>query len=479
MPVARLRLHHRIALPFALVALVSTSVAAYVALSVVQRALDARMRGLMLNTARVVSRSDLALNPAILRSVQQITGADVITYGSDGQVLATTLDPAARRDLVAAVLETTRRPRPDGGTAPGAAAIEPMDCGGPCYVAFTGVDGRPGTVVALVDETAELAAASRAVTRTILVAAALSLAVMVLGSQAVARRVTAPIERLVAFARRLSTPGATARAPAGDDEVGRLGLAFNEMLDRLEHSQQALVKSEKLGLAGLMAAQVAHDIRNPLSSIKMQTQIVRARLRRGSDEEAALAAVLHDIDQVESVIQDLLELARPGIMTLQPTDINDVVLGVLHQLGPQFTHRKIKVDLALAGALPAVALDGARFRRALVNVLVNASDALPSGGDIDVMTRMGDDNGSVEIEVADDGQGIDPAVLDRVFDPFVTTKPDGMGLGLVNVLSVVESHGGSMALHRRQPRGTRAIIRLPVSSAPPPDARNVSRNAHG
>ena len=472
---ARLRLHHRITLPFALVALVSTSVAAYVALSVATQAMDARMRALILDTARVVSRSDLALNPAILRNVQQISGADVLTYSSDGEVLATTLDLAARQDLVAAVQQAGRAHSVATAATP---IIVSIDCGTPCYVAFTNADGRPGTVVALIEETSELAAASRAVTRAIIATAALSLLVMVLGSQAVARRVTAPIERLVEFAKGLSV-GSRARAAVGDDEVGRLGLAFNEMLDRLEQSQQALVRSEKLGLAGLMAAQVAHDIRNPLSSIKMQTQIVRGRLPKGSDEEAALGAVLHDIAQVESVIQDLLELARPGLMRLEPTDLNAVVRDVLQQLGPQLTHRKILVELHLADGLPRIPLDVVRFKRALVNVFVNASDALPTGGDVEVTTRTGADNETIEIEVADDGPGIDPALLDKVFDPFVSTKRDGIGLGLVNVQSVVQSHGGSITLGPRQPHGTRAVIRLPVTGAPGSRPQIASGSIHG
>jgi signal transduction histidine kinase len=477
MTVARLRLHHRIVLPFALVALVTTSAAAYVALSVATRTMDARVRTLLLNAASVVGRSDLALNPAILRSVQEITGAEVLTYTADGTVLATTLDINQRRDVIAAVQSADRRRSASGATR--TASISLIDCGRPCYVAFQDVDGRPGTVVALVEETAELTSASAAVTRTILYAAAVSLVVMVLVSQAVARRVTAPIERLVEFARGLSTAGSSARATAGEDEVGRLAAAFNDMLERLEESQRALVKSEKLGLAGLMAAQVAHDIRNPLSSIKMQTQIVRSRLRRGTDDEASLASVLHDIDQVESVIRDLLELARPGTMTLQPADVNEVVRDVLRQLGAQFSHRKITVATDLA-ALPLMSLDAGRFQRALVNVLVNASDAMPTGGTLTVSTRTVDGGQAVEIEVDDDGVGIDPAILDRVCDPFVSTKRDGIGLGLANVESVVKSHGGSISLLPRQPKGTRAIIRLPVSTPPAvADAQSGSRNSDG
>lgn len=477
MRLARLRLHHRIVLPFALVALLTTSAAAYVALSVATRTMDARVQSQMLDAVAVVSRSDLALNPAILRSVHEITGSDVLTYRVTGEVLATTLDTVSQRELIGAVQSAQRTQAADRPGRGG--AIAHIDCGGPCYVAYRNVEGRPGTVVALVGETSQLTAASRAVTRTIVYAAALSLVVMVLVSQAVARRVTAPIERLVDFAKGLSTPGSAARAPESNDSVGRLAAAFNEMLTRLELSQQALVKSEKLGLAGLMAAQVAHDIRNPLSSIKMQTQIVRARLRKGSGDEMALETVLNDIGQVESVIRDLIELARPGELRLQPTDLNQVVREVLKQLGAQFSHRKINMALSLADALPPIALDPGRFKRALVNVMVNASDAMPTGGTMGVTTRTIDDAEAVEIEVSDDGTGIDPRIIDRVFDPFVSTKRDGIGLGLVNVRSVVKSHGGEITLRHRQPRGTAAVIRLPINAPPRPDLQTAPRKSDG
>ena len=191
-------------------------------------------------------------------------------------------------------------------------------CGVPCLVVYRGVDGRPDLTVALVAETADVTSATRALSRTIVLAAALSVIVMILVSQFVIRRVTGPLQRLVLFARELAPNDARRIAATADDEVGAVAVALNAMLDRLDGAQVALVRSEKLGLAGLMAARVAHDIRNPLSSIKMQTQLLRAQLQGDADGETMTASVLHDIEQVESVIRDLLELARPGELRLEP-----------------------------------------------------------------------------------------------------------------------------------------------------------------
>jgi signal transduction histidine kinase len=453
-----LRLHHRIVIPFVLVALLTVSAAAIVVVRVVSRTFESRVGAQVVNTANVVSVGGFAVNASVLRSVKAISGADVVTFTRDGTILANTFEPA-RGDLVALVTRSPAALNAFGANT--ASLVREPGCETPCYVAYRLVSGRADTVVAVVAETSEVVAATSAVARGTLLTALASLVALVLVSQVVARRVTAPLERLVDFAHGAGerSPG---RAAEGTDEVGRLGRAFNEMLDRLDQSQQKLVRSEKLALAGLLAARVAHDIRNPLSSIKMQTQMLQARLR---DENARplITAVLHDVGQVESVIRDLIELARPGELHLQQVALNDLVSDVLAQLEARLAHRKIAVEAHLATGLPIVAIDVERFRQAVLNVIFNATDAMPNGGLLTVSTTAG--NGStIVLDVCDDGTGIDEALRDRVFDPFVSSKPGGVGLGLVNVKAVVELHGGSITLQPRQPRGTRASIVLPVSA---------------
>jgi signal transduction histidine kinase len=450
-------------LPIALVALVTTSAAALVGVLVVSGVFESRIETQILNTSNVIAGGGFALNPAILRSVKAITGADVVTFDAAGQVLASTLDPS-RAPLRVAIVRSDAAQRAFAASA--AAITREPACDPSCYVAYRRVDGRADTVVAVIAETSDVSAATAAITRPIVLAALTSLVTMVLVSQFVARRITRPLEKLVAFTRDVSAGAAPGRAPAGDDEIGRLGGAFNDMLDRLNQSQAALVRSEKLGLAGLLAARVAHDIRNPLASMKIQTQLLQSRVRGNADSSAMVAAVLRDIVQVESVIRDLIELARPGELKRQRTDLNDVVRDVIAQLEPQLTHRKIGVDLSLTDQEASVPLDAGRFRQALVNIVVNAADAMPNGGYLNLDTQLTDGGSRLVLDVCDDGVGIDPAMAERVFDPFVSSKPGGVGLGLVNAKSVVESHGGTIALMPRPIRGTRVRIILPVEPWP-------------
>jgi signal transduction histidine kinase len=453
-PRSRLRLQHRIVLSVVLVALVTSGGAAWFAVSVTTGALQSRLQAQLVGSADAVGRGGFALNPTILGSLRDIVGAQIVTLGPDGGVVASS-DAAPPDGLVAAARrEASGAPR---AGEPARAVL--TDCGFPCMVAVQQVDGRPGTAVVLVAEMSALNAASRSVARAILLSAVLSVVLLILASQVVVTRLTGPLDRLVRFVRELSPLDARRRAPVGDDEVGELSEAFNGMLDRLDQSRAALVRSEKLGLAGLFAARVAHDVRNPLSSIKMQTQLLRSLHQDDADDRSATTSILKDVEQVESVVRDLMELANPGAMRLEEGAINDVVDDAVRQLAAQLAYRKITLDVRLAEGLPAVPLDRSRLKQAFLNLMVNAAEAMHTGGQMTVTSGLEGD--AIWVRICDDGVGVDPALVERAFDPFVSTKPEGVGLGLVNVKSVVDGHGGRISLEPRDPRGTCAQVWLP------------------
>jgi signal transduction histidine kinase len=127
------------------------------------------------------------------------------------------------------------------------------------------------------------------------------------------------------------------------------------------------------------------------------------------------------------------------------------------------TYRKIITEVNLQEGLPLLSLDARRFKQALLNVIANASEAMPIGGTLTVDSSI--DGQALAVRICDDGVGIDPAIKDRAFDPFITTKPNGVGLGLVNVKSVVEGHGGRIILEPRYPRGACVTIWLPLHRA--------------
>jgi len=430
------------------IAVAATAAATTYAVREARRWVNDRRQDDAARTAHLLQRAEYATNPALLRVAADLTKVDVITFRNDGVLVASTFPSDVPTEVLQRVL-APERPRP-------------TSCGESCFIAYADVLGMPGMMVAVIAGRGAPDLLTESTINTIWLAGLVGVVLLVAASQVLARLVTAPVQRLVDFTHK-ATSDTTRRTEEGRDEIGRLGAAFNAMLDRLEEKRQALMRSEKLAVAGMMAARVAHDVRNPLSSIKMQTQLLQAQMPEGCDDATVLAAILRDVNQLDSVVGDLLETARPEAPTLLEVSLAELVRTSAEPFRVQLTHRRIQLVVSVDDQAPPLRIDPSRIRRVLVNVLANAAEATRAGGVIAVATRS--DRDEQTIEVADDGVGIDPGVADRVFDPFVSTKPDGVGLGLVNAKAIVESHGGRITLEPRVPHGTLVTIRLPQRSA--------------
>jgi signal transduction histidine kinase len=200
-----------------------------------------------------------------------------------------------------------------------------------------------------------------------------------------------------------------------------------------------------------------------LSSIKMQTQLLHAALAPGSEQREMTEAMLHDIRQVEFVVKGLLDLARPDALDRVPAQLNDVLTTVIRQMAPQCAHRHIALRSQLAPDLPMMSLDPDRLSQAILNVVANAVEASREGDTVEISSRFDADQRAAIVVVDDSGVGLSDRHEGRAFEAFVTTKPGGVGLGLVNARAILERHDGTITLERRTPSGTRATLTLPVS----------------
>jgi signal transduction histidine kinase len=258
-----------------------------------------------------------------------------------------------------------------------------------------------------------------------------------------ARAVARPLERLADQARSL--PAGEVRPVGGGAELDHLVDALNRML-------QEVRRGERLAVMGRMAAGVAHEIRNPLSSIKMTVQM----LRESIPDREACDRVLREIERLELITAELTGASQP--LRLERASLARVADEVLDLMGPRLAHLGVAVEKRYA-AVHDVAVDGARFKRCLMNLVLNGAQAMPSGGPL--VVELEARGGRVRLGVVDAGGGVPEALKDRVFDPFVTTKPDGVGLGLALTKRIVEDHGGAIGFDPL-PRGTRFWIELPA-----------------
>jgi signal transduction histidine kinase len=267
-------------------------------------------------------------------------------------------------------------------------------------------------------------------------------ALVVVLAWATAGTIARPLERLSAQAKAL--PAGEVTRVGGGAELDHLVDAMNRMLAEVR-------RAERLGVMGQMAAGVAHEIRNPLSSIKMTVQM----LREGVRDPEPYDLVLREIERLELIAAELTGASQP--LRKEPAKLDTVVDDVLELMRRRLEHLGVRVERSFdpAGEVP---VDVARFKRCVMNLVLNGAQAMPTGGTLRV--AVGPRNGKVRFSVTDAGPGVPPELGARVFDPFVTTKQDGVGLGLALTKRIVEDHGGAIG-YDAAPGGTTFWIELP------------------
>lgn len=286
------------------------------------------------------------------------------------------------------------------------------------------------------------------------------------------RLVVKPVAALVAGTRRVGEGDLGTTIPvSGNHELGELAGAFNTMSQRLAETQRQLAQADKLASVGRLAAGVAHEINNPLTGVLSYASLLRKRLDGDKDSCDDLDVIVRETVRCRGIIRGLLDFARPTPPARKPMDLNEVVRRAVSVVMTQLSLNQVDLSLDLAQELPVVQADANQIQQVAVNLLLNAGDAINGdGGTIRVTTRTGAD-GSVEMLVQDNGRGIPPEDLPRIFEPFYTTKGShGTGLGLAVSWGIVEAHGGALEVQSDPDHGTCFTLRIPSSGEPPEGA---------
>ena len=233
-------------------------------------------------------------------------------------------------------------------------------------------------------------------------------------------------------------------------------------LGEVKHLQDQVRRNERLTALGNLAAGVAHEIRNPLSSIKgFATYLAGKITGEGPDKEAA-KVMIQEVDRLNRVVSELLEFARPGEMRLKSGDINDVIERALRLAGSDASAKGVSTRFTRDGTLPAVPIDAERLTQALLNLFLNAIQATERGGSLEASASIDHGAGRLAVRIADTGKGMPPETLSGIFNPYFTTKPSGTGLGLAIVHRIVEGHGGEIKVESQPGKGTTFTLLLPL-----------------
>ncbi|MFC0228565.1 ATP-binding protein [Serratia aquatilis] len=235
---------------------------------------------------------------------------------------------------------------------------------------------------------------------------------------------------------------------------------FRDMRE-VRQLQDEVRRKEKLAAIGDLAAGVAHEIRNPLSSIKGFAKYFEGRSPQGSEEQELAKVMAKEVDRLNRVITELLALVRPADLRLQWVDVNEVIEHSLHLIRQDAERKNIALRYHCDSALPVVELDPDRFTQVLLNLYLNAIQAIDSDGWLEIVAELTKEQ-ELRITVTDSGKGIKPEDLTKIFNPYFTTKAAGTGLGLTMVQKVIEEHQGTIAVTSGPASGTRFEMVIPL-----------------
>ena len=352
------------------------------------------------------------------------------------------------------------------------------------------------TNISLAKADAQLAAGTRVMLAYTIFAV---LIVAVLSWMFVWRVVGDPIQALKAGTERLTEGDLGYQlAIRSNNEVGDLAHSFNAMSlqlrsaneeiiawaktleDRVEDKTRELKRAhdhmlhvEKMASIGKMAAVVAHEINNPLSGILTYAKLLRKWLDRGDTQGEKREEALQCLDLIAGesrrcgdLVKNLLTFSRTAPINLQASELNAIVDRSVRLVRHQLEMNGVQLQLDLAPDLPMAQCDPAQVEQVLLALVMNAIDAMPRGGNLWLSTRLADPADEVEVRVRDDGSGIPPDILPNIFEPFLTTKESGhgVGLGLAISHSIIERHGGRIEVQSQYGKGTEFLIHLPLAA---------------
>ncbi len=296
-----------------------------------------------------------------------------------------------------------------------------------------------------------------------------------LGATLLSARTLRPVRTLIEGVSRIGRGDYSAQLGVqGADEVAVLAREFDAMArslqareSQLKAQAEALARAEQLAAVGRISAQVAHEVRNPLSSIGLNVEMLGDALARasfGTEEEAReardlLAAVTREVDRLTEVTEQYLRMARPPKPTLVAEDVTAVLGGVLDFSREELDRAGVEVVRRFAPDTPQVLADEGQLRQVFLNLVRNSREAMPEGGRLTVSTR--EVEREVEITLQDTGRGMAEAVRERLFEPFFSTKEGGTGLGLSVSQQILHAHGGTLSCQSLPGQGATFVLRLP------------------
>ncbi len=287
-----------------------------------------------------------------------------------------------------------------------------------------------------------------------------------------ARQMLAPLGRMLTVTDRIAQGDFTPIPPARRfrDEFTNLALALNHMMEELQRRHDMLVKSHKLRAVGTLTAGIAHELNNPINNITLTAAMLEEDYETLDDEERLdmIRDLTTQAERATRIVRNLLDFARESEIESELLDVGKLIDETLQLTANEIKLKKAKVECRVNANLPPIHGDKQHLSQVFLNLILNALDAMPGGGILEIGVEKASEPGYIAVKVKDNGDGIPDHIVTSIFDPFFTTKHrgKGTGLGLSVSLGIVKKHGGDIRVESKPGRGSTFTVLLPITAVP-------------
>jgi len=277
--------------------------------------------------------------------------------------------------------------------------------------------------------------------------------------------ITRPITHMIDVIRRVKRGNLEEKmAVEGQDELAELAGVFNRMTDIIRRNKEmeaSLAQHGKMASLGILSSGVAHEINNPLGVILGYAGYLEGKMAEDDPNYKYIHEIKRESKRCKKIVQDLLSYARTPRPSLEPVDLNDLLAQIADFAANHTDMRGVTIRTQFAPNLPKVHLDGDQMRQVAINLILNAGGAMPDGGTLTIRSEAVDPQ-HVRMVFSDSGCGIPPENLEKIFEPFYTTKERGTGLGLAITRQIIEQHHGEISIASDPDKGTTVTVTLPI-----------------
>jgi len=425
--------------------------------------LDNRLEREAIRISKIVYESRFVLNQVYLKRLGEVIEGRIAIFDSSGKIIAASFDRAGMDDFLFYVNPFNVRTMHAQGNQE--QILVKINRKNRSFILVSRKlffsDSRQSVLIAILTSLDDLQTAkSETALRTIL-SGCLALLVAFIAAGLVLKKIGASVRDILNVTDKIASGDFNCKANGSDiRELNTLASSINQMSDKLMTYEKQLVDSTRLMSASKIAAAMAHEIKNPLSSIKMLAQMIQKRFKHDDEGVEMIEAFIKEINRIDNLVSDLGTLSGSPKFLFSMTDPSLPLEEVICLIKPKLDHLNIHLKSEIEPDLPEIMVDRDKIKQILWNLMLNGAQSMPQGGMLEVFLGKDENSGLIEYTIKDSGSGIDPEDMANIFTPFFTTKKEGIGIGLHVSREIATAHGGKIKIIPTN-QGTKAVFFIP------------------